>query len=136
MVKLCVGVDTVEELEAHVRARLAHGGQNEQTHVTRVTPRRAHEILDGGSLYWVIRGQVQVRQPILRFDGVKGEDGIDRCRIVLQPLFNRTRPVARRPFQGWRYLTADDAPLDLDAGDDLLALPADLRRELIELGLL
>lgn len=136
MIKLCVGVDSVEDLEAWVRTRLSAAPGTEQTHVTRVMPKRAAEMLGEGSLFWVIKGQVQVRQPILRFDAIRTEDGIERCRIVLQPEFIRTRPLPRRPFQGWRYLTADDAPPDLAEGMDLSDLPSALRRELAELGLL
>ncbi len=136
MIKLCVGVDSVEDLETHVHARLSAGPGAEQTHVTRVMPKRADEMIGAGSLFWVIKGQVQVRQPILRFDAIRTEDGIERCRIVLKPDFIRTWPLPRRPFQGWRYLTPEDAPADLGDGADLAELPLTLRRELAELGLL
>lgn len=141
LIKLCVGVDSVEELKSHVAGRLAdaraRGAAAEQGHVTRVTPTRAAEILQGGSLYWVIRGHVQLRQRILRFDPVEGADGISRCRIVLEPVFNPTEWQPRRPFQGWRYLKADDAPRDLgEEGDGTGELPASLRRELAMLGLM
>lgn len=136
MIKLCVGVDSVEDFEAHVQARLSVSPNSEQTHVTRVMPKRAEEMVGAGSLFWVIKGQVQVRQPILRFDAIRTEDGIERCRIVLKPDFIRTWPLPRRPFQGWRYLTPEDAPADLGDGADLAELPPTLRRELAELGLL
>lgn len=141
IIKLCVGVDSVEDLEAHVAARLAaaraSGAVAEQFHVTRVMPKRAAEVLAGGSLYWVIKGQVQVRQSILRFDAVTTADGIERCRIVLQPTFVRTDWMPRRAFQGWRYLVEEDAPRDLGDGEGSVhALPPDLRRELADLGLL
>ncbi|MBB3934811.1 DUF1489 family protein [Aureimonas phyllosphaerae] len=136
MIKLCVGVDSVEDLEAHVRTRLSAGPGAEQTHVTRVMPKRADEMVGAGSLFWVIKGQVQVRQPILRFDAIRTEDGIERCRIVLKSDFIRTWPLPKRPFQGWRYLTAEDAPADLGDAADLAELPSALRRELAELGLL
>lgn len=141
LVKLCVGVDTVEDLKTHVEGWLAaaraRGEPAEQGHVTRVRPVRANEILAGGSLYWVIRGNVQVRQRILRLDEVEGADGITRCRIVLEPVFNATHWQPRRPFQGWRYLKPEDAPQDLSEGEaDLEALPPHLRRELAMLGLM
>lgn len=139
MIKLCVGVETIEDLQAHVEHRLLSqrlsGQPEEQFHVTRVMPKRASEILDGGSLYWVIRGQVQVRQPILRFDGFTGEDGIERCRIILRTEFIATQWQPRRAFQGWRYLTAEDAPSDRGA-EDGANLPQQLQRELADLGLL
>ncbi|WP_062116665.1 DUF1489 family protein [Aureimonas sp. AU40] len=139
MIKLCVGVESIEDLQIHVEHRLQlanlSGQVAEQTHVTRVMPKRAAEILAGGSLYWVIKAQVQVRQPILRFDAFTAEDGIERCRIVLAPDFIPTRWQPRRAFQGWRYLTQDDAPPDRTSGDGE-PLPADLQRELAGLGLL
>lgn len=138
MIKLCVGVDSVDDLEAHVAGRLAdaarEGRAPEQVHVTRVMPKRSTEILAGGSLFWVIRGHVQVRQPILRFDAFTGADGIERCRIVLRPEFLRTSWQPRRPFQGWRYLKPEDAPDDAGEGGD--ELPESLKRELVDLGLL
>lgn len=140
MIKLCVGVETVEDLEHHVATRLDDarraGVVAEQFHVTRVMPKRANEILAGGSLYWVIKGQVQVRQPILRFDAFTSADGIERCRIVLRSDFIRTDWQPRRAFQGWRYLVQDDAPADFGADGEAAALPAQLRRELADLGLI
>ena len=139
MIKLCVGVETIEDLQTHVEHRLLAqrlaGQVEEQIHVTRVMPKRAEEILAGGSLYWVIRGQVQVRQPILRFDSFTAEDGIERCRIVLKPEFVATQWQPRRAFQGWRYLLSDDAPPDRRA-EDGASLPQQLQRELADLGLL
>ncbi|MFD2239027.1 DUF1489 family protein [Aureimonas populi] len=141
MIKLCVGVESVEDLRAWVETRLQEardaGRPAEQSHVTRVMPKRAAEILAGGSLFWVIRGHVQVRQRILRFEPVQGADGIQRCRIVLEPVFSATEWQPRRPFQGWRYLKPEEAPADIDGGEEgALALPAHLRRELTALGLL
>jgi len=100
-------------------------------------PRRRDELLDGGSLYWVIKGIVQVRQPIMDLQEVRGDDGIRRCDIILDPQLVPTRPHPRRAFQGWRYLSAEDAPKDLGAlADELDRLPAAMRSELMELGLL
>ena len=138
MIKLCVGVESVDDLEHRIAERLReaenHGCVPEQMHVTRVMPKRVAEILDGGSLFWVIKGHVQVRQPVVRFDAFTGDDGIERCRIVLRSDFLRTSWQPRRPFQGWRYLTAEDAPAD--AGTEDAEMPESLRRELVELGLL
>ena len=106
-------------------------------HVTRMWPKREAEILNGGSIYWVIKGVIQCRQRILRLDEVRGEDGIRRCAIVLNPEVHRTQTALKRPFQGWRYLKPEDTPADLPKGreqDD--ALPDDLNRALAEIGVL
>ncbi|WP_102958629.1 DUF1489 family protein [Mangrovicella endophytica] len=140
IVKLCVGVDTVDELKSYVEERLAsqqaQGLVAEQIHTTRMIPKRVEEILNGGSLYWVIKGQVQVRQPILDLRPFTDGEGIRRCRIVLEPRFALTEWQPRRAFQGWRYLKAEEAPADSDDGGGDAGLPAALKRELAELGLL
>ena len=112
--KLCVGAESVEDLKEWQDGRLAMLGS--VGHVTRMWPKRQEEVLDGGSLYWVIKGVVLCRQRIVRLDPVTGEDGIARCAIVLDPEIVRTEPQPRRPFQGWRYLRPQDAPADL-SGD-------------------
>ena len=142
LIKLCVGVDHIDELRAYYAERLeqkrAAGQAEELMHVTRMTPKRKSEILDGGSLYWVIKRQIQARQKILELRPVTGKDGKSRCAIVLDPEIVLTARRRRRPFQGWRYLAADDAPPDtagalaeVDAD-----MPEDMRAELTELGLL
>lgn len=97
-------------------------------------PRRAEEILDGGSIYWVIQGHFSVRQRIVGIEPVTANDGTRKCKLDLDPEHIPVEPLAKRPFQGWRYLTATDAPRDLDlgAGDD----SQQLARALSELGLL
>ncbi|KAA5800958.1 DUF1489 family protein [Alkalicaulis satelles] len=132
LVKLCVGADSIEDLEAW-RDTIAPDGRPME-HVTRMTPKRAAELLDGGSLYWVIRRVIQVRQRIVDLEEFTDEDGVKRCAIRLDPELVRTAPSPRRPFQGWRYLKAEDAPADLSVqagGEDL---PDDLRTQLIEIG--
>lgn len=139
--KLCVGCDSPEELRAWIEQRLAdkrrRGAPEEHAHVTRATPKRAAEVLDGGSLYWVIKGAILVRQQISELRAVKDEDGVERCAIVLVPELVPVRPAPRRPFQGWRYLPANEAPPDL-AEDQRLApgLPGHLVAELRSLGLM
>lgn len=98
---------------------------------TRQTPKRAAELLDGGSLYWVIKGQILVRQAIVRVDTL--ESGTQPCRIELDPTLIATLPQPRRPFQGWRYLEAKDAPADLPTGEGA-EMPEALARELREIG--
>src|SRR6476620_8268512 len=126
MIKLCVGVAKVETLE-----RRAAKGEWLSVN-TRMTPKRAAELEDGGSLYWVMKGSVTCRMPIVDVT-TKGEGKASRCLIKLAPEVIRTAPQARRPFQGWRYLEVKDAPLDLsklEAGE----LPLDLAKQLRELG--
>ncbi|MEJ2022537.1 MAG: DUF1489 domain-containing protein [Maritimibacter sp.] len=137
LVKLCVGCDSVEQLAAWQQMRGADNPDWLPSHVTRMWPKREAEIIAGGSLYWVIKGQILVRQPILRLDETIGEDGVRRCRIVMQPALIRTAPAPRRAFQGWRYLTQADAPADLSEareGDD--SLPVELSSKLAEIGIL
>ncbi|SFU02014.1 DUF1489 family protein [Sedimentitalea nanhaiensis] len=137
LIKLSVGTETVEGLAAWQQDARARGKDGLPRHITRMWPKREAKLLNGGSIYWVIKGLVQCRQKILRLDEVIGGDGIRRCAIVLQHDVHRTQSVLRRPFQGWRYLAAEDAPPDLPHGrDDEDALPADLNRALAEIGVL
>ena len=135
LIKLCVGTDTVEHLARWQATPRNPSAEGLHRHITRMWPKRAAEVVNGGSLYWVIRGQVLCRQRILRLDEVAGADGITSCGLVLEPTLHRTQAAQRRPFQGWRYLMPQDAPPDLPASrasDD--ALPDDLNRALAEIG--
>lgn len=141
LVKLCVGVEAVEDLQCWVERRLAEmrrrGETAEQRHTTRMMPRRAEELLDGGSLFWVIRGNVQVRQRLIDIRPFRDAEGIQRCHLVLEPRLVATEWQPRRAFQGWRYLDVKDAPADLGGSRGAIAgLPPELRRDLAELGLL
>ena len=141
ILKLCVGCDSVEELEAWVAQKLAERRRNgepvEHWHTTRMVPARSPEITAGGSLYWVIKGNVQCRQLITEIRPFTDDQGIGRCRLILDPVIVRTDWQPRRPFQGWRYLKAEDAPADLGKGRAGMAeMPPKLRQELAELGLL
>ncbi len=141
LIKLCVGVDTVAELDlwrTERRMEAAVKGQSWRSiHVTHWGPKRAQEILAGGSLYWVIKGLVQVRQRVIGFEPVSIGDGITRCAIVMDPELILTRNQPRRAFQGWRYLNAADAPADIGryvAGQS--DLPPGLRAGLSLMGVL
>lgn len=137
LIKLSVGSESVETLAAWQQTRAAQAEDGLPRHVTRMWPKRETEILNGGSIYWVIKGAIQCRQRILRLDEVIGSDGIRRCAIVLDPELHRTSNALRRPFQGWRYLKPEDSPPDLPADraqdDDL---PDELNRALAEIGVL
>lgn len=131
LIKLCVGVDSVEALQAW-RREAAHREPEWKVH-TRQTPKRCAELADGGSLYRVFKGVVLCRQAILRIDTV-GEGQASRCEIVLAPEIIRTAPAPRRPFQGWRYLQGHEAPEDLLTAGAGEAVPPELAVRLRELG--
>jgi hypothetical protein len=133
LLKQCVGVAEVDEQVDWQRRRLK--AERKLYHTTRMIPRRREELLDGGSLYWVIKGQVQCRQRLTDIVPFTDDEGIGRCRLMLDPEIVLTRTQPRRAFQGWRYLVPADAPADLAAGD-VAGLPPEMRAELAELGLL
>jgi len=137
LIKLSVGTESVDDLISWQARRRAQTPDGLPRHVTRMWPRRADEVLRGGSIYWVIQGFVQCRQRVLRLDEAIGQDGIRRCAFVLDPEIVRTTTARKRPFQGWRYLRPEDAPADLPVSrrdDD--ALPADLSAALAEIGVI
>lgn len=137
LVKLSVGTESVESLSDWQALRTAQTPDGLPRHVTRMWPKRESEILAGGSIYWVIKGSIQARQRILRLDEVIGEDGVRRCAIVLDPELVKTQSTLKRPFQGWRYLKPEDAPMDLPRGrTDEEPLPTELASALAEIGVL
>jgi hypothetical protein len=141
LIKLCVGADSIRDLQEWIEERLAERRRKRQpvehVHTTRMMPTRAEELLDGGSLYWVIRGEIACRQKLVGIREFNDKEGIRRCRLVLDPKVVPVVPRPRGPFQGWRYLPAKEAPADLSrSGKGLTKLPEALRRELRELGLL
>jgi hypothetical protein len=131
----------VQDLEDWIRQKLREKKRRRQPpehiHTTRMVPKRAQEILAGGSLYWVIRGEVMCRERIIDIRPFVDRGGIGRCRIVMDGKLTLVAPRPWRPFQGWRYLPDKDAPPDLArAAPGLAAMPEPMRRELRELGLL
>src|SRR5271163_2267515 len=141
LIKLCVGCDSVRELEGWIKQRLKdkrkRGERPEHIHRTRMVPKRAVELIDGGSLYWVIRGEVACRQRIRDVRPFRDKDGIGRCGLVLEPKVVLVAPRPFRAFQGWRYFEVKDAPQDLEkAAPGAAAMPEKMRRELRELGLM
>ena len=133
LIKLCVGADSVEDLQEWIDWRIKSFG--EQVHTTRMQPKRADEIIGEGSLYWVIKGQVLCRQKLIGVRPFTDGEGISRCDLILEPVIHRVQPRRKGPFQGWRYLAAEDAPPDLDSGATK-GMPPELAKELAELGLL
>ena len=141
LIKLCVGCDSVVDLEGWIKQKLKEkkrrGQRPEHIHTTRMVPKRTDELTAGGSLYWVIRGQVTCRERILAIRPFTDKDGIGRCRVILDGKIVLVEPRPRSAFQGWRYLEGKDAPRDLSrAAPGAAKMPEQMRRELRELGLL
>jgi len=134
LIKLCVGAEKVEDLIEWQASARAKGPDGLPRHVTRMWPKRADDLLDGGSLYWVIKGLVLARQRIVRLDEVDRGDGKKRCGIVMDPIVYRTESVPKRPFQGWRYLNGTDAPRDLSLDRANEDLPPTLMAALADIG--
>ncbi|MEL6967555.1 MAG: DUF1489 family protein [Pseudomonadota bacterium] len=138
LIKLCVGVTTLEEQRDWAKRRLAFMRRLDPKarlfHTTRMVPKRLDEVLDGGSLYWVIKGQVQARQKLIDIEPFVDAGGTRRCHLVLDDEIIPTLWQPKRAFQGWRYFKAEDAPQDVGVTDQ--EIPQNLRQELGELGLL
>lgn len=142
LVKLCVGADSIEDLAAwqtkHFKLQKASKKPPRIFHRTFQTPKRTAELLDGGSLYWVIGGLISARQRLTGFEDGFKDDGSPCCLIMLDRTIIPVRPLPRRAFQGWRYLTGQDAPKDLKTGsrNGLSEMTPKMRKELSDLGLL
>ena len=141
LIKLAVGCESVKELKGWVAERMATAKKKglplRHVHITRMTPKRDAELLAGGSLYWVIKGEIAAREKIIAIEPFRDKDGIGRCRLVMQPKVIAVSPRPMRAFQGWRYFAQSDVPQDLkSAGAGVAAMPEPLRRELRDLGLL
>ena len=122
-------IDSLRELQAE---RLASVGR--LVHITRNRPRRVEELLDGGSIYWIIRGVMTARQVIIDFVEAERSDGSLACGIVLSPEIVTVAPKRMRIFQGWRYLEVTDVPIDIDPDNDG-NMPSEFAAELRELGI-
>ena len=119
LIKLSVGTDSIEDLEDWIKLKLKEQKKRgvkkpQRVHTTRMVPKRAEEILDGGSIFWVIKGEILCRERILGIEPFTDKDGIGRCKLILDPKCVPVRPRPYRAFQGWRYLDVKDAPPDLD----------------------
>ncbi|MBX7199174.1 MAG: DUF1489 domain-containing protein [Rhodospirillaceae bacterium] len=138
LIKLCVGIEDIEHLEQVQKKRRNKDGNC--YHRTRMTPTRGKEIVGQGSMYWVIKGFIQVRQEIVGLSKGKREDGRPACVIELDPKLIPVQITAHRPFQGWRYLKPEAAPPDLKGKGRKAVIdptmPKEMRLELAKLGLL
>jgi hypothetical protein len=130
IIKLCVGAESVEDLAQWQAKQIKRRGR--PVCGTRMWPKRVDDVLAGGSLYWVIKGVVLVRQRIVEIAEVRDDHGL-RCGLWLDPKLVRVTPQPRRAFQGWRYLDPKDAPADLTKRA-AANLPEELQRKLVELG--
>ncbi|ODT98605.1 MAG: hypothetical protein ABS83_04135 [Rhodospirillales bacterium SCN 65-16] len=139
LIKLAVGVDDLphmKKLQAARRKQRRQSPRSPHWVYTRNTPRRAEELLDGGSLYWVVRGAIRCRQELVGFEeDIDDEDGKKYCKIKVKRSLIQTAPRACKAFQGWRYLEPERAPPDLAQGDTA-DMPAEMAAELKRLGLL
>lgn len=135
LIKLCVGIESVEHLIEARKNDKRNIGKDYNFHITRFRPKRAEEVLDGGSLYWVIKGFTLARQCIIGLEPVKTEQGT-KCMIMMDKQIHLVESHPRRAFQGWRYLEVSSAPQDLPADSGVLDVPAEMRNELKELGLI
>lgn len=134
LIKLAAGTESLDDLRG--RQDYVYSLHKCVFHTTRMMPKRLNELLDAGSLYWVIKRKIQARQVILDIEQFTDPAGIRRCNIMLERDLILTRPQPRRPFQGWRYLKGADTPADMEVGceaDD--ELPEALKAELTDLGL-
>ena len=134
--KLAVGIENIGQLREIQERRLAE--QGELRHITRFMPRRADQVLEGGSLYWVVRNFIRVRQRILDLKCVRNEEtGTNKCAFVLDPELVLTVPTRRRQHQGWRYFEVASVPPDLGASiDEFGDIPSEMAAELRTLGLI
>src|SRR3569832_542669 len=116
LIKLAVGCDSVKELKEWSAERMQtakkRGLPQHHIHITRMVPKRDAEILAGGSLYWVIKGEIAAREKLIGIEPFRDKDGIGRCRLVMQPKVIPVSLRLMRSFQGWRYFDADGAPPD------------------------
>ena len=136
IIKLAVGITDVAHLESVQRDRsAARGATDTRRAYTRHKPVRP-DVLEDGSIYWVVQGTIRCRQRILGFEEAADAEGRKYCLFVLDPELVPVVPTQRGPFQGWRYLQPDDAPADLKRGDDGELPPDEMLKELRSLGLI
>ncbi|MEQ8557030.1 MAG: DUF1489 domain-containing protein [Henriciella sp.] len=130
MVKLCVGADDVGDLEAWQKRLMKR--HPAPVHHTRMVPKQMGQLLDGGSIYWVIKGVIQVRQAFTDIREIEDRGGRRACELVFDPELIAVDPTPKRPFQGWRYLKPAEAPADLQADKAAQDIPPDLHAKLKE----
>ncbi|MBT5459163.1 MAG: DUF1489 domain-containing protein [Rhodospirillaceae bacterium] len=141
LVKMAVGIESFEHLTDvqadRVRRAEETDGKGVLRHLTRNTPRRSDEVLDGGSIYWIIKGYIRAHQRITGFGEATGRNGRPRCALILDPKLVRTELLPHKPIQGWRYMEPAGVPEDLTSrAMEKTSLPDEMAAELRALGLL
>ena len=142
IVKLAVGIQSVEELALMQRQFLSEAGTNSNNgfyHSTKLMPKKHEAIVKSGSLYWVIKGVICARQKIVAITKQEDADGIKRCKIFLDNSIIKTTPIRKKPFQGWRYLKKNRTPTDIAnpvTSTFETDIPLKLQQQLLEVGLL
>lgn len=132
LIKLAVGCDGIDDMQAFQDLRLRSTGQ--VFHLTRSVPKRADELTDGGSIYWVIKGHIAARQQVLEVLAEQDDEGRGRCRLILDPIIVAVENRPCKAFQGWRYLESANAPADRRVGEQ--EPPPEMAEELRRLGLI
>ena len=139
LIKLCVGAQNVSDLYEWQKNRLINDKnlENRATFfITRMRPKRENDILNGGSIFWVFKGLILARQKIIGFDNFMNEDNILRCKVILDRKIILTDPYHKKPFQGWRYFSQQEAPKDREIfSNEKTQLPLKIEKELLELGI-
>ncbi len=129
------GIDSLQDWQnTMVARRAARGLLPCHEHVTRMFPKQKEALLDGGSIYWVIKGVIQCRNKIIGLEETRNGQGLKACSILMDPELIPVQPQPRRAFQGWRYLKPEDAPPDLTTIEGAESLPPTLRNKLVEIG--
>ena len=132
--KIAVGIESIERLR--IRQKMLADAYGKIIHTTRNMPKQKNQLIKTGSIFWIIKRNVLVRQKILDIISVIREDGTKGCEIELDTDLVRVIPTPMKPFQGWRYYMADDIPPDLNlSNEDNEDLPEKINSELIKLGL-
>jgi hypothetical protein len=130
LTKVAFGITAIEQLAERLRTRALDGPVSL---TTRYLPKRHEEVVDGGSLYWILKHQLVARSPILGFGEAEG----GKVAIHIDPDLVLVAARPKRAHQGWRYLEAADAPVDLGGdADGLATMPPALVGKLAELALI
>ena len=128
MLKLCVGAEDVRDLERW-QTRLMKT-RKAPVHQTRMVPKQIDSLLDGGSIYWVIKGIIQVRQTFSDIRVIEDRNLRKACELEFEPELIAVDPTPKRPFQGWRYLKPSEAPADVRSGTGGSDIPPELHAKL------